>query len=90
MTIGSIVLLGLSHAAGQMPRQVLGRRRRHQYAKLSPILIVAELALGLLDHGRGQSPCFGLDHILIEQSWIFGVKAARLDLLYDEGMKMAD
>src|SRR5215831_17420645 len=70
--------------------EILGRRRWHQYADLSPIVIVIELTLRFLDHGRGQSPRFGLEHILIEQPWVFGIKAARLDPLDDEGMEMAD
>src|SRR4029450_7605886 len=70
--------------------EILRRRRWHQYADLSPILIVMELTLCFLDHGRGQSPCFGVEHILIEQPRVVGIEAARLDLLDDEGMEMAD
>jgi len=56
--------------------QILGRRRRHQYSDLSPKLIVAELTLGFLNHGCGQSPCFGFERVLVEQLGILGVKAA--------------
>jgi hypothetical protein len=49
-----------------------------------------ELTLCFLDYGRGQSPCFGVEHILIERPWVVGIKAAGLDLRDDEGTEMAD